>query len=342
MAKKYKTLDLFAGVGGIRIGFEKTGRFQTIMSNDNDDSCKQTYDLNFKTAKLDTSDIRFLDSNKAIPPFDVLLAGFPCQPFSIAGYKKGFEDTNNGSLFFEMFKIIKKYKPNVLFLENVKNLKGHDKGKTFKIIKESLETLGYRIHSQVLNSLYYGNIPQNRERIYIIGFNKNIKSRDNFKFPKQVPLTKSFKEFLEKERVDPKYYYNQRYPMFDKIKKSIQSRDTVYQWRRIYVRANKKGVCPTLTANMGSGGHNVPLILNSYGIRKLTPRECFNLQGFDKNYRLPNIADGKLYHQAGNSVVIPVISAVAHQIVRILDMSADKAEEKSKQLTINTRQFIYE
>lgn len=315
MKKEFKTLDLFAGVGGIRLAFENAG-FKTIFANDFSENCKDTYDLNFKDSPLFVEDINKVDISK-IPEFDILLGGFPCQPFSIAGYRHGFKDKKDrGNLFFRIADILKERKPEAILLENVKNLKGHDEGNTFKIIKETLEGLGYHIKSEVLNGMTHGNIPQNRERIFIVGFLDKSKA-DAFKFPEQIKLTRNFKDFISNE-ADDKYYYNNK-PLFEKIKDDIKSEDTVYQWRRKYVRANKKGVVPTLTANMGRGGHNVPLIKNKKGIRKLTPRECFMLQGFPESFKLPdNLADSELYHQAGNSVVVPVVQRVAEEIKKVL------------------------
>ena len=311
-----KTADFFAGIGGIRIGFEKAG-FKTIFANDNDKTCKETYDLNFEEPKLSTEDIWKIYIKK-IPDFDVLLAGFPCQAFSIAGNQIGFKDEEKGgNLFFKIVQILRIKKPQAFMLENVKNLKSHYNGRTFNIIKNNLEKLGYHIKAEVLNSMTHGNIPQNRERIFIIGF-LDKKKAEAFNFPKEIPLTKSFKEFVSNE-ADDKYYYNNK-PLYEKLKNSINSEDTVYQWRRRYVRANKKGVVPTLTANMGLGGHNVPIIKNHKGIRKLTPKETFMLQGFPKSFKLPqNLADSKLYHQAGNSVVVPVIQRIAENMKIVLD-----------------------
>jgi DNA (cytosine-5)-methyltransferase 1 len=312
----FTTLDLFAGVGGIRLGFEEAG-FKTIFANDINKSCKETYDLNFKNPKLTIEDIWKINLNE-IQDFDVLIGGFPCQAFSIAGNQKGFKDEKGrGNLFFRIIEILKEKKPKAFLLENVKNLKTHDDGKTFKVIKESLEKLGYHIKTEILNSMTHGNIPQNRERIFIVGFlNKN--RMDSFDFPKKIPLTKTFRDFTSNEAED-KYYYNDK-PLYEKIKNDVNSEFTVYQWRRKYVRANKKGVCPTLTANMGLGGHNVPIIKNHKGVRKLTPKECFLLQGFPNNFQLPkNLPDSKLYHQAGNSVTIPVIKRIAENIKEVLN-----------------------
>ena len=322
MQKTIRTIDLFAGVGGVRLGFEMAG-FETVFANDFDKECKKTYDLNFSYPKLTVEDIWKLKIED-IPEFDVLLGGFPCQAFSIAGYRRGFEDEKGrGNLFLRIADILEVRKPQAFFLENVKNLKTHDTGRTFEIIKHTLENLGYTIKSEILNSMKHGNLPQNRERIYIVGFLEKKKA-DMFEFPSQTPLKKSFRDYVA-HRADSKYYYNDK-PLYHRIKNDINSEQTVYQWRRRYVRENKRGVCPTLTANMGSGGHNVPIIKNTLGIRKLTPRECFLLQGFPNTYRLPeNLADSHLYHQAGNSVSVPVVFRIAEQIQKVLN---DDIKEK--------------
>ncbi len=310
----FRTLDLFAGIGGIRIGFEKAG-FTTVFANDFEKACKNTYDLNFKTTKLTVEDIRKLNIDD-LPDFDFLLGGFPCQAFSIAGYRRGFADKNRGNLFFDVARIIESRKPAGFLLENVKNLKSHDGGKTFRIIKDTLEDLGYHIKVQIMNSMEYGNVPQNRERIYIVGF-RDKKYIDNFEFPEKIKLKNKIQDILE-DNVDIKYYYNGK-PLYDKIKNDVKETGKVYQWRRQYVRENKKGVCPTLTANMGMGGHNVPIIKDKKGIRKLTPLECFRTQGFPEDYVLPkNLADSALYKQAGNSVTVPVIEAVAKQMMQAI------------------------
>lgn len=308
-----KMVSLFSGVGGIDLGFEQTGKFETILANEIDDKASLTYQSNFNN-KLIVEDIRNL-KKKDFPKYDVLLSGFPCTSFSIAGYRKGFEDENTGDLFFETLRIIVATKPTVVFLENVKNLVGHDNGKTFRIIYEALKSNGYNIKYQVLNAKEYGNVPQNRERIYIVGF-RNKKDYRKFEFPKPIELTKKIGNFISfNKKVDKKYYYTEeKYNFYNILEENMNSMDTIYQWRRKYVRENKSNVSPTLTANMGTGGHNVPLIKTKHGIRKLTPRECFNLQGYPDNFKFPNIADSHLYKQAGNSVVIPVIQRIADKI----------------------------
>lgn len=184
-----------------------------------------------------------------------------------------------------------------------------------------LQKNGYYVKYKVLNTKDYANIPQNRERIYIVAF-KDKKAYKNFEFPKPLKLNKSLRDFIDFEKiVDDKYYYREEsFKYFNVLKEDIKSQDTVYQWRRSYVRENKSGVCPTLTASMGMGGNNVPLILTDTGeIRKLTPRETFNLQGFSKSFKLPEIADSHLYKQAGNSVTVKVIERIAKNIKRALN-----------------------
>jgi len=311
----FRTIDLFAGVGGIRLGFENAG-FKTVFANDFEPRCKETYDLNFKKSKLIVEDIRNIGIDD-LPEFDFLLGGFPCQAFSIAGYRQGFNDRKGrGNLFFDVARILETRKPTGFLLENVKNLKSHDKGKTFWIIQETLENLGYHLKIKVLNSMEYGNIPQNRERIYIVGF-KNKDYSDRFEFPSPVKLTKKITDLLE-TNVPEKYYYNGK-PLYERIKNSVKEEGVVYQWRRQYVRENKSGVCPTLTANMGTGGHNVPIIKDKKGIRKLTPLECARIQGFPDHYKLPKLADSALYKQLGNSVSVPVVTAIAKQMMKAME-----------------------
>ena len=309
-----KCASFFAGVGGIDLGFKMAG-FETIYANENDLFATQTFKENFN-AEIDTRSIIDVPVSD-IPNFDIMLAGFPCQAFSIAGYRKGFDDVGRGDLFFELLRIFKEKNPPIIFLENVKNLVTHDNGKTFTIIKDILIDHGYHIHYQVLNACEYGNIPQNRERIYIVCFKDKAVS-NRFRFPKKIPLTTKISDMLDDENnISSVFYYTNKTPFFDELVANIKNADTLYQWRRKYVRDNKNNLCPTLTANMGAGGHNVPL-LNVQGepntIRKLTPRECFNFQGFPKEFILPPLSNARLYKQAGNSVAVPVIYRIAKQI----------------------------
>jgi len=314
---KLKTVSLFSGVGGIDIPFLNNG-FDIVYANDFDSKAVGTYNLNF-SQKATLGDITKIKEEE-IPECDCLIGGFPCQAFSIAGYRKGFEDTR-GTLFFDVARILKAKKPKIIFLENVKNLVGHDNGKTFQIIKNTLKELGYNIKYQVLNACEYGNTPQNRERIYIVGF-LNKEHYEKFEFPKKIPLTATIRDCADFEnRVLDKYYYTfEKYPKIFEAFKPFTNPNTVYQWRRHYVRENKNGICPTLTANMGTGGHNVPLIITKYGLRKLTPKECFNFQGYPKNYQLPTgVSDSYLYKQAGNSVCVKVIERIVEQIVKAIN-----------------------
>lgn len=312
-----KCASFFAGVGGIDKGFENTKFFKTVYANEFDEYPVKTFENNFKI-KVDCRDIHDVKSNE-IPDFDVMLAGFPCQAFSIAGYRKGFSDEKGrGTLFFELVRIFKDKQPELIFLENVKNLVSHDNGNTFSVIIDELKKEHYHVKYAVLNAMTYGNIPQNRERIYIVAF-KDKEKYKNFEFPMPVKLTKKLTDIIDFEsKVDNKYYYTEgkyKGDIYEKLVDAMDDDFAVYQWRRKYVRKNMSGVVPTLTANQGEGGHNVCLIKTNYGIRKMTPHECFNAQGFPEDFKLPeNMSDGRLYKQAGNSVCVSVIENIAKQI----------------------------
>ena len=319
----YKICSLFAGVGGIDLGFLETNKCEIVYANEFDKYAVETYEKNFEN-KVDCRDIHNVKVNE-IPEFDIMVGGFPCTSFSVAGYRKGFEDDRTGDLFFEMERIFKERKPRVIFLENVKNLVGHDKGKTFKTIIQKLEEAGYKdkIKCQVLNACEYGNIPQNRERIYIVAF-KDKEDFDRFQMPMPTTLDKNIKDVFNFDtKVDDKYYYTEgKYKgnIYKLLTEEMDDDNTVYQWRRKYVRKNQSNLVPTLTANMGEGGHNVPLIKTKFGIRKLTPIECFYAQGYPKYYELPtDMSDARLYKQAGNSVVVPVINRIAENIMKALN-----------------------
>lgn len=305
--KKFTFIDLFAGIGGIRLAFEKAGG-TCVMSSEIDDKARLTYKENFKESPL--GDITKIKS-KLIPSHDILCAGFPCQPFSFAGYKKGFQDAR-GILFFEILRILKDKKPKSFLLENVKGLTSLNEGEILRDIIKCLKDVGYHVSYKVLNTKDYGNIPQTRERIYIVGF---LDKTVDFQFPEPVKLKKSISDILFKNKQEVDFYYD-RFDIHAELKKEIIKSNTIYQWRRKYVRENKSQVCPTLTANMGTGGHNVPLIKDRYGIRKLTPRECARFQGFPDSFKFPDIANSHLYKQIGNSVSIPVIKKIATQITK--------------------------
>jgi DNA (cytosine-5)-methyltransferase 1 len=217
-------------------------------------------------------------------------------------------------LFFDILRFIDDIRPRVVFLENVKNLSVHDNGETFKIIQSELKKRDYSIAAQILNTAEYSDIPQHRERIYIVCF-KNQQEYNKFKFPsKFTKKKKSISDLLE-HVVAKEFYYNDCSKYYSVLKEGVKNSNTVYQWRRTYIRENKNNLCPTLTANMGTGGHNVPLIKDKKGVRKLTPRECARFQGFPDGFILPNdMSKSALYKQIGNSVSVPVITAIAKKI----------------------------
>lgn len=320
--KTLKCASFFAGVGGIDIGFEKTNNFKVVYANEIDPYPVKTYELN-SNIKVDCRDIKDVKSDE-IPDFDVLLAGFPCQAFSIAGRRKGFDDEKGrGTLFFEVARIIKEKQPKIVFLENVKNLASHNDGKTLETILKTLDRLGYYVKSDILNAMDYGNTPQNRERIYIVCF-KDENLRNNFIFPEKIQLTTKLDDVIDfHTKIDDKYYYTKgkfKGNIYEKLVEAMDDKNAIYQWRRKYVRKNKSGVIPTLTANQGEGGHNVCLILTDNGIRKMTPHECFNAQGFPKSFKIPkDLSNSRLYKQAGNSVCVSVITRIAKQIYKTIE-----------------------
>lgn len=257
-----------------------------------------------------------------------MLAGFPCQAFSIAGYRQGFDDRHGrGLLFFELMRIIHDkpdgHKPHVIFLENVKNLLTHNNGETFQVILQSLQNEGYYSTFRVLNASNYGNIPQNRERLYIVAFD-NEQDLHEFHFPEPIELTTTLDDIIDFENQQAeRYYYREGKYQGDIYNQLVEAmlddgphNRSIYQWRRHYVRRNQNHVVPTLTANQGTGGHNVSIIKTNNGqIRKMTPHECFNTQGFPADFILPNdMAESRLYKQAGNSVCVSVIERIATQI----------------------------
>lgn len=319
-----KCASFFAGVGGIDLGFKQAG-FETIYANEFDPFAADTFECNYDI-KVDRRDINIVPTED-IPDFDVMLAGFPCQAFSIAGYRQGFDDEKGrGNLFFQLTRIIREKAaidkaPRICFFENVKNLVSHDNGNTFKVICEELDKLGYKIEQRVMNACEYGNVPQNRERIYVVAFRKPA-DYDKFKMPLPVELTSTIKDVIDfGEEVDEKYYYTpDKCYFYENLTKEALNKNTIYQWRRVYVRENKSNLVPTLTANMGTGGHNVPIILTDDGrYRKITPRECFNVQGYPRDFILPEQSNARLYKQAGNSVVVPVIKRIAEKIAYVVE-----------------------
>jgi len=223
--KRYTAISLFAGVGGIDLGFEQTGKVTTVWANEFDKNASITFKANHKM-QLHVDDIHTVDKTK-LPKVDIVLSSFPCQAFSIAGYRKGFDD-ERGNLFFETLDVIKATKPEVVFLENVKNLLTHDDGNTFTVIYEALEQNGYYVETDVLNAKDYGNIPQTRERIYIVGF-KDENVRNRFQFPKEIELTTKLSDVIDFDtKVEDKYYYiAKKQKFYDQLEEVIISQNTI-------------------------------------------------------------------------------------------------------------------
>lgn len=336
----YTVGSLFAGIGGICKGFIDAG-CEIIWANEIDKNACITYRKNFSHSLFEGDINEYINKAKSgeftFPNIDILTAGFPCQAFSIAGYQKGFHD-DRGNLFFSIIDIVKLIRPKVLLLENVKNLRSHDKGNTIKVIRDTIEDMNYTYTDFVLNTVEYGDIPQNRERIYIICFDKTNKKfnfenfshteLERFLKPTPIKLTKTIHNIISSKKQNDKFYYKPDHHYYQKLSESIKNKNTVYQWRRVYVRENQNNVCPTLTANMGTGGHNIPLILDKWGIRKLTPKECSKFQGFPDNFILPkNMALSHLYKQIGNSVSIPVITRIAKNIYNFITINSNCLEK---------------
>lgn len=304
-----RVVDLFAGTGAFSLAFQEAGA-TIVFANDMAETSKKIYDSNFEH-KLRLGDLNDIPVDE-IPAHDVLTGGFPCQPFSVAGRQEGFADPRS-NVFWKILEILDRHKPKCVLLENVKNLVTHDEGHTFTTIRTELEKRGYEVTWKVLNTAKITGVPQHRERIYILG----LLGPSNFSFEFETVPKRPIREFFEAD-VPSKYYYTEASSVWPLVSANVTTQNTIYQYRRVYVRENKSGECPTLTANMGGGGHNVPIIMDAKGRRKLTPRECFNFQGFPSTYRLPTLADSHLYKLAGNAVSVPVVRLIAQRLVPLL------------------------
>lgn len=311
----FKFIDLFAGIGGIRLGFESVGGHCVFSSEFDEDACK-TYEANFH--EHPAGDITKIDA-KDIPDFDILLGGFPCQAFSIIGKKEGFANETCGTLFFEIERILKEKRPKAFLLENVKNLKSHDNGNTYKVIKSHLLNLGYNVYESVLNSLDYG-VPQKRERIFIAGFLNNVR----FSFPQPVPINqrKNLSDILEKN-VDKKYYVNPR------IRESRLSRIKDKNYPKPYIsHENMAGsVTPHPYSSCLRAGASANYILIN-DERRPTEREMLRIQGFPDSYKIV-LPYGKVKKQCGNSVSVPVIAAIAREMIKSLKRFEVLGEEEA-------------
>lgn len=305
--------SFFAGIGGICYGFEQAG-FEVVFANEFDKNACKSYRSNHPNINLVEGDVQQI-STDSMPDFDVFTGGFPCQPYSLAGKKEGLTDVR-GTLFFDIVRILKAKRPESFLLENVKNIQSTHDGEDFKVILEHLAACGYQVKYEVLGGHTHGNTPQCRERMFIVGFLDKNKA-DKFTFPNAIPLTTKLNDVIDRgAKVADKYYYtpkSQYYEMMDKA----MTNESVYQMRRVYMRENKNGVCPTLTANMGGGGHNVPVIRDNFGIRKLTPKECLGFQGFPSEFKIV-VSDVHIYKQAGNAVVVPLVKRIAEEMKKVL------------------------
>ena len=330
MKESYKFIDLFCGIGGFRIGFEKNG-FECVLSADNNKNCQNVYSKNFKEQVQ--GDIKTINLN-TLPKFDVLTAGFPCQPFSISGHKKGFEDTR-GTLFFDICKIIENKKPKVVVLENVKHFINHDKKRTLKTVIKSLESLGYNVVFKLLNAINFG-LPQNRERVFIIASKKGVFDFNLLNTKK----SKKLKDFLDMDR-NFEYLENKEFTLIEKkyvkeqdsglifvgyrnkngfkkgIRKGTQHLNRVHrQPNRIY---SINGYHPTLPSQETAGRFFV-FDEKKKKVRKLSIDECYRIMGFPKNF-MKSDKPGERYKQIGNSVAVNVVNQIAKQILeqKLLD-----------------------
>lgn len=331
----YTSIDLFAGIGGIRKGFENAfgEDISTVFVSEWDECAQKTYKANYRDDFEIAGDITKIDE-KDIPEFDICLAGFPCQAFSLAGKRMGFEDDYKGlcrgTLFQDVVRICEYHKPKVIFCENVKGLTIHDGGRTFKVIKKAFEQIGYTVYDKVLNSKDFG-VPQNRERIYIVAFRNDIDSSE-FNFPVGTDSETKIKDIMEEDVVSVKYYLSTTY--LDTLKRHKERHEAKgngfgYEIRDINGQAGAI-VC-------GGMGRERNLIVdkrlkdftpvthikgevNREGIRKMTPREWARLQGFPDSFKL-ELADTHLYKQFGNSVTVNVIEAIAEEIRNVLNRS---------------------
>lgn len=310
-----KVASLFSGIGGIDLGFIQAG-FNVIWANEFDHNAAITYRVNLGSEYLVESDIKCVDA-KAMPNFDILVAGFPCQPFSIAGRKKGFADPR-GNLFFEIIRILKEKKPPIVFLENVPNLIEHASGKTFMTIHNALVELGYYIRYNVLDAKEYGNVPQTRKRVFIVAF-LDLEQCQKFKYPDPIARTINLNDIIDRAiKHDDIYYYTKNSFYYDDLIKIVTDKNVIYKIEDSGVIKTKHYVCPTLTANMGTYPDRVPVIIDNYGIRKITPQECLALQGFPKDFTFKGISLNSAYKQCGNSVCVNVIKRIAMEIRKIL------------------------
>ena len=323
-----RCLDLFAGVGGVRLGMERAG-FETVYSNDFNRWSKVTFDANHSEPKLTLADITKVDET-TLPEFDVLAGGFPCQAFSVIGARKGFEDKTKGTLFFDMLRIMKYHKPRMVLMENVKGLENHDKGRTMETIVSSLNELGYHVHHKVLRSSEYANVPQMRDRIFIVSF-LDKEEYDRFEFPEKIPLTTPVWDLIQwdDENEEGKVWITQG-SLFEKIKKDIPKMVRKQFYRHRYDDGLTLTKTPDVSPTLLTGLSQSPLLIDGKknNLRFLTARERFRIQGFPDDFVLPEeLGFSKFVFQTGNSVTVPLITRIAE---KMMEAATGKSKVKAK------------
>ncbi len=331
MNKHYKFIDLFAGLGGFRIAFENQN-CTCVFSSEIDKQVANVYAENFKD--LPSGDITKINTTD-IPDHDILCAGFPCQSFSIAGKRLGFQD-KRGTMFFEVARILKEKQPKAFILENVKGITNHDNGNTLKIIEKTLEELNYSFKYRVLNAKDFG-IPQHRERWYCVGIRNDLGLNiEDYSFPTRKNLTKTLASIINSNLKSENYEISDicksHINKFVKLKDITINSDTLaYEVRPSRCQFKCDGISPCLTAKMGTGGNNVPIVVSQ--MRKLTEKECLQIMGYPKTYKIGT--GSTAYKQIGNSVVVPVINELAYNLVNLLDSSEFDKNLYSKVTPIN-------
>ena len=321
----YKAGALFSGIGGFCLGFEKYG-IKSVWAIENDLTAVSTYKHNLKNSNVIVEDIRKINVSKHnLEPVDILHAGFPCQSFSMAGARKGFNDPR-GKLFFEIIRLINEFKdkkPPVIVLENSPYLKNGEGGMWFLELAKQIKRAGYwfrETNCAELDTFQLTDLPQKRNRLFMVAFSIDSFRNGKFEFPhkkrkdKKKDLSKyiNFSGFID----DTSYYLEENNKYFKMISKEIKDKKSIYQLRKYLVRVKEPGVCPTLTANMGLGGHNVPFIFDKKGLRKLTENECLKLQGFPEDFNFPeDVPRAKRYVHIGNAVAVPVAELLAQSLI---------------------------
>lgn len=315
-SNKYTIGSLFSGIGGIDLGFKQAG-YDVAWANDIDADACLTYRHNFPYVKILEGDITSLEADK-LSKVDVLIAGFPCQPFSVCGNQKGFRDIR-GNMFFEIMRLVDVLMPPVIFLENVANLTEHDNGRTFNIIHNELARRNYYIRYSITDACDY-DIPQHRTRTYIIAF-RSFTSCSAFEFPPKIKLSHKIFDVIDKTKhADPKYYLSPDSRQYQKLNVKILDDEQIYRFTDYGIQSSKNSISFTLKANMGTWYDRIPYIRDDFGIRRITPAECLALQGFPNKFGFPDIPEKSIYKQCGNTVVVPLVEKLANNIKKALQV----------------------